>query len=37
MNLFNEVLLNLDKLDLKQSLLANIGFVDLAFDLLVIC
>lgn len=37
MNLFNEVLINLDKLDLKQSLLANIGLVDLAFELLTIC
>lgn len=37
MNLFNEVLLNLDKLDLKQSLLTNIGIIDICFDTLIYC
>lgn len=37
MNFFNEMLLDLNILDLKQSLLINIGHVDLAFELLLIC
>jgi hypothetical protein len=37
MNLFNEVLLDLEKLDLKQNLLSNIGLIDLCFETLIFC
>lgn len=37
MNMFNEILLNLDKLDLKQSLLNNIGLIDMCFEILIFC
>lgn len=37
MNLFNEVLLNFDKMDLKQKIYRNLGFIDQLFRLLEYC
>ena len=37
LNLFNEILLNFDKADLKQRLLMNLGFIDQIFRVLGYC
>lgn len=36
-NLFNEVLLNMDKLDLKQTIIKNINIIDQVFRILRLC
>ena len=37
MNLFNEVILNLDKLDLKQRLFKNVGIIEQIFKIIELC
>ena len=37
LNIFNEILLDLNLLDLKQSLITNIGLIDICFEILDFC